>query len=399
MQEQNPDKKDEMPINHVPVALAREPKTPNKLWAVLGITTLCFAASFLGAWLFLGTGLVRLDASRTISDNSQKIVLQQGEVIADVFKKISPSTVAITTKSIGSGGRGYYQEVSEGAGSGVVISKDGYVITNKHVVPDGVNSVNVIMSDGKEYKNVKVIGRDPANDIAFIKIDGVTDLTPANIGDSNKVEPGQQVVAVGNALGSFRNSVTSGIISGIGRPLTASDESGSTSEQLEDMFQTDAAINPGNSGGPLVNLKGEVIGINTAVSLEGQGIGFAIPINVAKAEINSVISKGKISKAYIGVRYVSITGEIAEELKLPVTVGALVSGGSGQPAVVPNSPAAKAGLKANDIIVKVNTTPIGDGRGLATLLAQYLPGDKVELTVLRDGKEQIISVTLGEYPL
>lgn len=373
-------------------------KTPS-MWAVLGMVMLCFAASFLGAWLFVASGLVRLDASRTISDNSQKIVLQQGEVIADVFKKVSPSTVAITTESVSGSSRSYFSQVSQGAGSGIVVSKDGYILTNKHVVPDGTGTVNVIMSDGREYPNVKVVGRDPSNDIAFIKIDGVSDLTPAQIGDSNSVEPGQQVVAIGNALGTFRNSVTSGIISGIGRPLTASDESGATSEQLEDMFQTDAAINPGNSGGPLVSLKGEVIGINTAVSTEGQGIGFAIPINIAKAEINAVITKGKITKAYIGVRYVSLTAKIAEQLKAPAKVGALVAGGNGQPAVVPGSPAANAGLKANDVITKVNTTAIEEGKGLATLLAQYLPGDKVELTVLRDGKEQKISVTLGEYPL
>ncbi len=379
-------------------APAAAPKPPHKIWSVAGMVMLCFAASFLGAWLFIASGLVHVDASRTISDNSQKIVLQQGEVIADVFKKVSPSTVAITTQSVTGGSRNSFQQVSQGAGSGFVISKDGYILTNKHVVPDGISSVNVVMSDGREYTNVKVVGRDPSSDIAFLKIDGAPDLTPAQIGDSNEVEPGQQVVAIGNALGSFRNSVTSGIISGIGRPLTASDESGASSEQLEDMLQTDAAINPGNSGGPLVNLKGEVIGINTAIATDGQSIGFALPINIAKAEMNSVITKGKIVKAYIGVRYVSLTAEIADHLKLPVKVGALVAGGSGQPAVLPGSPAASAGIQADDIITKVNTTAVEEGKGLATLLAQYLPGDKVELTLLRGGKEQKISVTLGEYP-
>jgi serine protease Do len=385
--------------NQEPVAVA--PHHPKKVWMVVGVVVLCFAASFLGAWVLIGTGLVRMDASRTISDNSQKIVLQQGELVADVFKKVSPSTVAITTKSVSSPSGGFFTnagQVSEGAGSGIIISKDGYVMTNKHVVPDGTDSVSVVTSDGKEYKSVKVIGRDPTNDIAFIKIDGASDLTPAQIGDSDQVTPGEQVVAIGNALGIFRNSVTSGIISGTGRPLAASDGAGSSAEQLEDMFQTDAAINPGNSGGPLVNFKGEVIGMNTAISQDAQSIGFAIPVNTAKAEIKSVISAGKIVKAYIGVRYITLTPDIASQLKLSITDGALISSGNQQSAIVAGSPADKAGLKANDIVTKVNDTPVVAGRGLASILSQFSPGDKVDLTISRDNKDQKITLTLGEYP-
>jgi len=391
---------DMTPIEPAPLKKPRSATPVNKkLWTVLGTVVLCFAGSFLGAWLFVSSGLVKLDASRTISDNSQAIVAQQGEVIAEVFKKVSPSTVAITTQSVQQGvGRFQQSQVSEGAGSGIIVSKDGYVLTNKHVVPEGTNQVTVITDDGKEYENVKVVGRDPSNDFAFLKIDGVSDLTAATIGDSEPVKPGDQVVAIGNALGIFRNSVTSGIISGTGRPLTASDEQGMNAEQLEDMFQTDASINPGNSGGPLVNLKGEVIGINTAVSTEGQGLGFAIPINAAKAVINSVLTKGKIVKAYMGVRYVSITADVADELKLAVKEGALVRGDAQNPAVIAGSPAASAGLKSGDIITQVNGTKIVQGKGLASLLAQYSPGDKVELTLLRDGKEQKMSVTLAEYP-
>lgn len=387
------------PIEPAPLKSERTLTRHNKLWTVLGTAMLCFAASFLGAWLFIGTGLVKLDATRTINDNSQTIVAQQGEVIAEVFKKVSPSTVAITTESVRTSSRGNLQQVSEGAGSGIILSKDGYVLTNKHVVPEGTDKVTVITDDGKEYENVRVIGRDPSNDLAFLKIDGVDNLTPAVIGDSGPVQPGQQVIAIGNALGIFRNSVSSGIISGTGRPLTAADEAGMNAEQLEDMFQTDAAINPGNSGGPLVNLKGEVIGINTAVSTEGQGLGFAIPVNASKALINSVLTKGKLTKAYVGVRYVSITADIADELNLPVKEGALVRGNSAEPAVVSGGPAANAGIKSGDIITHVNSTKIVTGKGLASLLSQYSPGDTVELTLLRDGKEQKTNVTLGEYPL
>lgn len=371
-----------------------------KFWPILGTVLLCFAASFLGAWGLLVSGLVHVDAGRTITDNSQKIAQQQGEVIAAVFKKVNPSTVSVTTQSVVSSnnfGRAA-QQVLEGAGSGIIISKDGYILTNKHVVPDGTKDVTVIAADGHEYKNVKIVARDPSNDIAFLKIDGVNNLTPAQIGDSNNVQAGQQVVAIGNALGIFRNSVTSGIVSGIGRPLTASDETGNSSEQLDDMFQTDAAINPGNSGGPLVNLAGEVIGMNTAVSQDGQSIGFAIPINSAKVEMKSVIASGKISKAYIGVRYVNITPESAKQLQVAQTQGALVLGGDGQPAVLPGSPAEKAGIQANDVITKVDTTVIEPGRGLSALLAQHAPGDTVRLTLIRGGKEQVVAVILGEYP-
>jgi serine protease Do len=406
MQEDNADKQPDLtPVEPAPLKSNRADTTarvPHKLWTIFGVVVLCFAASFLGAWLFVGTGLIKLDASRTISDNSQKIVLQQGEVIADVFNKVSPSTVAITTEAVVDTGNTFLgarqQQVSEGAGSGIVISKDGYIMTNKHVVPAGTNSVTVITSDGHEYKNVKVVARDPTNDIAFLKIDGATNLNPAQIGDSNQVHPGQQVVAIGNALGIFRNSVTSGIISGTGRPLTASDESGASSEQLEDMLQTDAAINPGNSGGPLVNLKGEVIGMNTAVSQDGQGIGFAIPIADAKVEINSIINQGKLTKSYLGVRYVTLTPDVAHQLNIDTTEGAYIQGSAGSPAIVPGSPAASAGLHEGDIITKVNNDQIVSGKSLASLLAQYAPGEKVTLSVLRAGKTISLQATLGTFP-
>jgi serine protease Do len=305
----------------------RPPQANNKLWRTLGIVLLCLAAGFLGAWGLLASGLVRPDVSRTITDNKQTLVLQQGEIVAEVFKRVNPSTVAITTQSVDTSQRYFAPMVSQSAGSGFIVSKDGYVITNKHVVPEGTNQVTVITSDGKQYSDVKVLARDPSNDVAFLKIDGVNNLTPAALGDSNGVEPGQQVVAIGNALGLFRNSVTSGIISGIGRPVSAGDESGASTEQLEDMLQTDAAVNPGNSGGPLVNLKGEIIGMNTAISADGQSIGFAIPVNTLKGEVSSVLKTGKIVKAYLGVRYITVDQDVATQLKLPVS-----SGGTGWPA-------------------------------------------------------------------
>lgn len=367
---------------------------PNPLGS-LAIVLLSLIAGFAGAWLFFSSGIATPDLSNSITENREAIVLQEGEIVADVFEKVSPSTVSITTQVIT--GSGFFgSQVSEGAGSGIVISKDGYVLTNKHVVPEGSNSVTVVMHDGKEYTDVRVVGRDPFNDIAFLKINGVNDLTPAQLGDSSKVTPGQKAIAIGNALGQFRNSVTSGIISGIGRPVSAQGSFGAA-EQLENLFQTDAAINPGNSGGPLVNLVGEVIGINTAVSGDGEAIGFAIPINDAKGLIESVLSSGKVVRAYLGVRYITINPDNANDLGVSVKEGALVAEGSGQSAVLPNSPASKAGLQNNDIIVSVAGNKVTPARSLASLLAQHKPGDTIELKILRGGQEQSLSVTLEAY--
>jgi len=384
-----------------PVEPPRKPLnvSKKKWWFAACTVVACGAVGFFGAWLLLTTGLVHLDASRTINDNKQTIVLQQGEIVSEVFKKVSPSTVAITTQSTDSSSQLLGPQVSQGAGSGIIISADGYILTNKHVVPDGTDKVTVVLSDGKQYDNVKIVGRDPSNDIAFLKINGVSNLTAATIGDSSQITPGQQVVAIGNALGLFRNSVTSGIISGIGRPIQASDASGTgTAEQLEDMFQTDAAINPGNSGGPLVDLKGEVIGMNTAVSQDGQSIGFAIPMNDAKGLINSVLKGGSIQKPYLGVRYISLTPEIAKQLNISTSTGAYVHGDTGQSGVIAGSPAAKAGIRDGDVITRINGQQITADSGLATKLAQFNPGDKVDLTVIRGSQEQTISVTLGNYP-
>ncbi len=216
------------------------------------------------------------------------------------------------------------------------------------------------------------------------------------LGDSDKLEVGQKVIAIGNALGQYQNSVTTGVVSGIGRIITASDFTGASNETLENVIQTDAAINPGNSGGPLVNIIGQVIGINTAVDLEGQLIGFAIPINMAKSAIKSVIEKGRVIRPMIGVRYIPITKDFAASNNLSVSEGAFVYGGKGELAVIPGSPAAKAGIKEEDIITKVGDDKIDQNNSLAVLVQKYEVGEKVELTILRDGKETIIEVTLAE---
>lgn len=365
---------------------------------VVGVVLLCVMSSVITVWALLASGAIKPDASQTIAQNRQSIVLQQGELVAEVFKKVSPSVVSITTESA-SQTRSFFGAtgVEEAAGSGVIISSDGYVLTNRHVVPDGTTKLTIVLADGTTYDNVAVVGRDPLNDIAFLKISGAKNLPAAEIGDSTAVQPGQQVVAIGNALGEFRNSVTSGIISGIGRPIQADDGSGS-SEQLQNLLQTDAAINPGNSGGPLVNLEGKVIGINTAVSQEGQAIGFAIPINDAKGLITSVLKDGKIVRPYLGVRYVMLDKATAEQLKVSVTQGAYISRSGTDAAIVAGSPADKAGLREGDVIIKVNDTAVTEDHALASLLAEHAPGDKLTLTIMRGGKTQTVSVTLEAYP-
>jgi serine protease Do len=375
----------------------RVPRLTFKAPKILGLVALCVVSSAATAWLLLASGLVKPDATQTITQNRDKIVLQEGEIVADVFKQVSPSTVAITTVARTTDNFFGGASVEQGAGSGMIISKDGYVLTNKHVVPDGTQNVTVVLADGRQFTNVTVVGRDPFNDIAFLKIAGANNLPAAKIGDSGAVQTGQRVVAIGNALGEFRNSVTSGIISGIGRPIQASDGAGS-SEQLENLLQTDAAINPGNSGGPLVNLSGEVIGINTAIAEQSQGIGFAIPINDAKGMISTVIAKGKIVKPYLGIRYVALTQETAKQLGLSVSAGAYINGSGANPGVIAGSPADKAGLHNGDIITKINGHQLSETSSLASALAQYVPGDQIKLTIIRDGKEQIVSVTLEAYP-
>ncbi len=284
------------------------------------------------------------------------------------------------------------QEV--GGGSGFIISQDGLILTNKHVVADTSASYTVLTNDGKKYP-AKVLARDPLQDLAVIKIDAAN-LPTVTLGDSDSLELGQTAIAIGNALGEFRNTVSVGVVSGLARTISAS--GGSTSETLQGVIQTDAAINPGNSGGPLLDLHGDVIGINTAVASNAQNIGFAIPINRAKRDIASVESGGTIQAPYLGVRYLTITPDIAAAQKLPVDQGALVRGSSQGPAVEPNSPAAQAGIMAEDIIVSVHGVSLDVDHPLGDIISGLSVGEKVPVVVQRGGKEVTLEATIGARP-
>lgn len=292
-----------------------------------------------------------------------------------------------------SGGTG---KTEIGGGTGFIISSDGLILTNKHVVLDTAAEYTVITNDDQRY-DAKILATDLVLDIAVLKIDA-KDLPTVELGDSDKIEIGQTVIAIGNSLGEYKNAVTKGIISGIGRRIVASDRLGG-SEVIEEALQTDAAINPGNSGGPLVNLAGQVIGINTAMNQGGQLIGFAIPINAAKQDIESVKTNGKIIRPWLGVRYVLINQEIAKENQLEKDYGALIVRGQKQTdlAIVPGSPADKAGLVENDIILEMNSQKIDEDHPLAKEIAKFKPGDEITLKVLHKGEEKDMKVTLAEY--
>ncbi len=283
------------------------------------------------------------------------------------------------------------QEVS--AGSGFIIDVNGYIVTNKHVISDPKAEYTVFLNDGSEYK-AKIIAQDPLEDFALIKIEKAG-LTPLILGNSDSLSLGQTAIAIGNSLGEFQNTVSLGVVSGLHRSITAQDETGAA-VSLTDLIQTDAAINPGNSGGPLLNLNGEVIGINVAMEKTAQNIGFAIPISKIKGIINQAIATGKISVPFIGIRYTSIDKTIKEKYKLTVNDGAIINKSSGgEPGIVKDSPADKAGLKEQDVIISVNKIKINQKNQLSSVIRRFSPGDKIQLEILRDGKTLNIYLTLG----
>ncbi len=361
--------------------------------SMFAVIVLSLLFGFLGG--FMATTLLNDTSSIGSSNTSTQIVSAESDAVRKVAKDVSPSVVSITVETAVSSPYFTRDFVQEGAGTGIILTEDGLILTNKHVVSAGVTSVTVILSDGTQYDDVEVVDRDVFNDVAFIQIKDVSGLKPAKLGDSAVVRVGDKAIAIGNALGQYANTVTSGIISGLGRPIVAGDGEGYDS--LNNLFQTDASINPGNSGGPLVNINGEVIGLNTAVAGNAENIGFAIPINDIKSAIASVEQEGRIIKPYLGVRYISLTSDIAKALELSVDRGAYLFAESGS-AVIPNSPAADVGLQDEDVITKVNGQEIDERNTLSTLLGLHSVGDEVVLEVLRADEKLDVKVVLAEAP-
>lgn len=330
-------------------------------------------------------------------------VITEESVTINVVKKIGPSVVTIQEEinqvsqqePLQLGPFSIFglqqQETPQNIGSGFIVSKDGLVVTSKHVVADTAVKYSVITNNDKKYK-VQSIYRDPLNDIAILKINPQenpsVNLVEVALGDSSRLQVGQFVVAMGTALGEFKNTVTTGVISGLGRGITAGNQFAGFAEKLDDVIQTDAAINPGNSGGPLINSAGQVIGINTAVAQSGQNIGFALPINILKTSLKTFNESGQFNRAYLGVSYKMVTKEIA--LLNDIVQGAYIQ------SVVKDTPADKAGIKAGDIIIKFDGKKIdGEEDELSALIAQKKANDTIAITIWRNGKTQDLTIKLG----
>lgn len=389
-------------------------------WRFFAATVLVsIVAGFLGGYM----GAQRSSMGGSGGDLlNQSVVVQEDSAVVDVVKRASPAVVSIVISkdlSLVPGfsaspfeldpfsqffGFGYGRRAEPtpaapnvqqvGAGSGFFVSADGTILTNRHVVSDASASYTVLTSDGQSHE-AKVLALDPVNDLAIIKIN-ITNAPTLTLADSGSLQRGQKVIAIGNSLGQYANTVTTGVVSGIGRSITAGGSDGS--EQLEGVVQTDAAINPGNSGGPLLNVAGQVIGINTAIDREGQLVGFAIPSNDAKKALDSFTKNGKITRAYLGVRYLMITKNLVAAQKLPRDFGALVVRGesAAEAAVVPGGPADKAGIVENDIILEVNSQKLDEAHTLAGALRNFSAGDTVTLKVYHKGEEKTVQVRLEE---
>ncbi|MBI2024002.1 trypsin-like peptidase domain-containing protein [Candidatus Giovannonibacteria bacterium] len=285
-----------------------------------------------------------------------------------------------------------------GGGSGFFVSEDGIILTNRHVVMDKHATYDIGTSNGKAYE-AEVVARDPINDVAILKITSQDKVPFINIGSTDGIILGQSVIAVGNALGEFQNTVSTGVVSGLARFISAAADMMGHQERLRGLIQTDAAINPGNSGGPLVNLDGDAIGINVAVVFGAQNIGFAIPIEKARRDLEEVKKFGRIRRPFLGVRYLLLNKFLRDRFNLPIDHGALIvnEGIPGDLPVIPNSPAAKAGLEEFDVIIKCNDREISEKETLEDLLSQHEIGDQVDLIIFRKGKEETVKISLEEY--
>ena len=342
---------------------------------LLAVSLIFGAAGGAGATVLLLGGL---NESGDIGESIRQTLVSEQSATVSVAERISPAIV--TLEVTGADG--------ESVGSGVIYSADGWIVTNRHVV-EGATTMTIHLKDGRDFPG-RVYGIDTLTDLAIVKVEA-TGLTAATLGRSSAIQVGQTAIAIGSPLGVYTNSVTAGIISAIGREITT--ESG----RLDGLLQTDAAINPGNSGGALVDSSGAVIGINTAISTEGAGIGFAIPIDIARPIMEQALAGIELSRPWIGIRYVALNRRTAAENNLTLFQGAWISGGT-ESGIVPGSPAEAAGLADGDIVTKVQGMLIDELHPLQDLLVQYSPGTVIVLDVLRAGATVQISVTLGIRP-
>jgi S1-C subfamily serine protease len=359
--------------------------------------------------IVVGGGCFILGNNSKITDVvADTLRLDDQEATIRAIKKVMPAVVNIvvmdketkTTINLSTGEQTQKTEVAQkGSGTGFLISADGLILTNKHVVSVGDEKTaeyKIVLNTGKRYY-AQLIGKDPINDLAVLKIFD-KNLPYAQLGDSDKLQIGSTVIAIGNTLGRYQNSATKGIVSGLGRSIEASDQSGDTTEILDNVIQTDAEINLGNSGGPLIDLDGNIIGINVALDQAGASIGFAIPVNDARPVIKSVREIGRIVRTRLGIRYFMLTPEIAQDNNLAKNIGAWIPVSKNEtPSVLADSPAAKAGLKEGDIITEINGIKLQGQTTLLSVIQKYKPGNKIGLKVFRDGKFSTLVAILDEF--
>lgn len=411
----------------------KNPKRASHHFLLLAVATILISSIFGSIFGFMAGGIVEkivpslykkfpsaLTQDQRAKDIIRETVIQEDSAVIDVVEKSAPAVVSIIiSKDVpkvqdffsnpfefpdffdpfgtppDQNNQGGTEKQKIGGGSGFLITSDGLIVTNKHVVSDSTAEYTVITNDDKEHKAV-VLAQDPINDIAVIRIEG-TDYPTLNLGGSDELKIGQTVIAIGNSLGEFTNTVSRGIVSGLRRNVTASGGFGQT-ERLTNIIQTDAAINPGNSGGPLLDINGDVIGVNVAVAQGAQNIGFALPSNQIKKVVEQVKATGKISTPYLGVRYIPIDKIIQKENSLPFDYGVLVSRGEKITdfAVIPGSPADKVGIVENDIILEFNGTKIDEKNGLGDFVSRYNVGDEVALKIWHKGNEKTLKLVLAE---
>ncbi len=369
-----------------------------------GIIVPVFAAALISAILASGGTYLVLRASGALDQPAaavtapigqttgvtQPIKIDESSAIIAVAAKVGPAVVRIVTSASANPND---PTATEGIGSGIIYDKNGWILTNRHVV-SGSDTLQVELKDGRRFEG-KIYGIDTLTDLAIVKIEA-TDLPTAALGDSSALKVGETTIAIGSPLGTYSNTVTSGILSATGRTIDT--DTGS----INNLLQTDTAINPGNSGGPLLDAGGNVIGINTAIAANANGIGFAIPINIAKPIMEQAVAGQKLARPYLGIRYEMLDVQRAGELNLSVTDGAYIDGGqtgAGQgDAVVAGQPADKAGIKAGDIIVSIEGQAIDTEHPLDSVLTQFAPGRTVTVGLVRNGQKQEVQVTLGTRP-
>ncbi|KXG78204.1 putative serine protease HtrA [Fervidicola ferrireducens] len=355
---------------------------------------------------FYPSNSAKAGTSNSVSNNLNQAVYIGPTNIPDIIEKVEDAVVFIETTTRSASVDPFFYDPffreffgdnfpfsnpeSKSVGSGFLISPDGYILTNHHVI-EGATEVNVTVKGFSDPFKATVVGTDFELDLAVLKINSDKKLPYLNLGDSDKMRVGDWVIAIGNPY-RLDHTVTVGVISAKGRPLAITDRSTGKTRVFKDLIQTDAAINPGNSGGPLISLNGEVIGINTAVNAEAQGIGFAIPINTAKEVLDELIKTGGVSRPYIGVYLQDITKDLADYFNLKSTEGALIS------YVVPNSPAEKAGLRQGDVILKINDKTIKKSSDVSEIVSNSKINQKLVLLIYRNGRTMYVSVTVGKKP-